>query len=150
MPAPSLRFALAAFAYLAIALGVVNLAFAASNDCNGIIKWNGSTSSPSYQWRLNSEDLVVFCPPTNCSTQGKVCTIEVAIPDPPSTTYNHNCGCDDGLFLCSTNVQSNGPWGPITGVTCITGQCASPKHCELTTISQQDPNGMYNAQCHCR
>lgn len=134
----------------AIWLGV-RTAYAESVDCSGVIKWNGSISNPQYQWRLDPEDHILFCPDVQCNDSKKVCHAEVGFPEPPSTNFTHNCGCDDGgAVTCSTNVSSPSPWGPIASVGCISSGCELPKHCELRATGGPDPNGNYNASCKCQ
>jgi len=132
--------------------GLATMAHAASKDCNGVVKWDGNITNPHYMWRLDLNNNIVLCDPVPCDNPQQSCTREIEIPTPPSTTYNHNCYCPgiENTGTCSTNVQTNGPGGPITGVTCISNGCTLPKKCGVWVTGGPDPNGWFNVSCQCK
>lgn len=133
-------------------LSIVSIAFGlappASRDCSGVVKWNGSLTSPKFLWKLDSDNSIVFCPQVECDTQGASCHPEVTYA-PPGGMHSHSCGCDDGGDKCTTLVKSASPWGVIATVECLNRGCTDPQSCELEAIGSPDPNGWYDVRCVC-
>jgi len=138
-------FALAGTA--AVILGMQRPAFAASADCNGTVKWNGSITSPQYYWKLDEDNDIVFCPKVVCDGGTYNCTLERSFPTPPENQYHDTCFCPSGMEgTCSTDVATDTPGGPIQSVTCIPNSC---EQCDLKAQGGPDPNGHYDVQCEC-
>lgn len=152
---------LAGIAMLAVVVGfyTAGTAAAASQDCSGSVKWNGSLTNPMYYWIIDigdpedpEDDSIAFCPKSVVCDDGSTnCNLQAGWASPPATGMTYSCWCPGASAVtCTTKVTTNGPMSPPTSVTCVQMGCTLPEECELRPQGSPDGNGHYTVNCKCQ